>query len=100
MQKTHFEPLLTTDDIMKIFGVSRPTVYRWDKLAHEGRSRFPCSIGDAKQRLRWSREAILAYQNASNSQPTPKIESAGERSRRHVAAMKSLADKGVTLSQK
>ena len=97
--KHTLEPLLTVEDIMMIFLVSRVTVYRWNRLAKEGgRSRIPCAIcGDEKQGLRWSRDAVLAHLNASNSQPTPKVESASERSKRHAAACESLRKHGVKL---
>jgi predicted DNA-binding transcriptional regulator AlpA len=90
----NFEPLLTIADIMKIFSVSQPTVYRWISESRKGESRFPLPIGGRKQKLRWSRESILAYQSENN--PTPqKIESASERSKRHRAACESLAKLGV-----
>ena len=97
IMKHTLEPLLTVEDIMVIFLVSRVTVYRWHRLAKEGRSRFPLAIGDTKQGLRWSREAILAYQNANNLQPV-KIESANERKKRHATACESLRRHGVKIN--
>ena len=95
-----FEKLLTVTDIMTIFDVSRPTVYRWISLSRRGYSRFPLPIGDAKQGLRWNPDDIRAFQNGAN--PPPLIpESNSERSKRHNTAMKSLAKQGVILpSQK
>ena len=91
------EPLLTIADIMRIFRISQPTVYRWLALARRGESQFPLPVGGHKQKLRWSREAIAAYQNANNSQP-PTIESASQRSKRHRIACESLAKHGVKIT--
>ena len=95
----NMERLLTITDIMKIFGVSQVTVYRWIALARQGQHRFPLPIGDYKQKLRWSREVIAAYQNASNPS-VPKIESASERSKRNKAALASLRARGVNVTPK
>ena len=94
------EKLLTITDIMEIFGVRQVTVYRWIALARKGQHRFPLPIGDHKQKLRWSRESIVAYQNASNPQPAPKFESEAQRKKRHGDAMKSLEAKGVKFKKK
>ena len=90
------EPLLSIKDIMTIFGISQPTVYRWIALARRGMSRFPLPVGDTKQKLRWNPADIRAFQNAGNPQ-TPKIESAKNRKKRHDAALKSLRQKGVNV---
>jgi len=98
-----FEPLLTIADIMRIFCVSQITVYRWLDLARQGKHPLPLPIGDGignrkqKRRLRWSREAILAYLNASNPQASPTTESAAQRQRRHSSAMSRLKAKGVRI---
>ena len=95
----NMEPLLTIADIMKIFGVSRVSVYRWIAESRAGRGRFPLPIGGHKQKLRWNRDAILAYQNANNPQPE-KIESAAQRQKRHATAMNQLHSKGVNVTPK
>lgn len=91
--KHTLEPLLTVTDIMVIFLVSRVTIYRWNRLAKEGRSRFPCAVSDTKQGLRWNPDDIRAFQNANR--PPPKIETASSRAKRHVDAMNRLEKKGV-----
>ena len=96
----NIEPLLTVADIMEMFGVSQVTVYRWIALARQGKHRFPLPIGDYKQKIRWSREAITAYQNANTPQPAVRIESASQRSKRHNAAMKSLEKRGVPVKNR
>jgi predicted DNA-binding transcriptional regulator AlpA len=93
------EPLLTIADVMEIFSVSQPTIYRWIALARLGKSQFPLPVGGRKQKLRWSQESILAYQAANNPQPQ-KIESASQRANRHRAACESLAKHGVNVSPK
>ena len=96
----HYDkPLLTIEDVMEMFDVSRPTVYRWNRLARKGRSGFPVSIGDVKQGLRWSREAILAYLSANNPQAVV-VETASQRKKRHSTALKSLRAKGVKVASK
>ena len=96
------EPLLTIADIMRIFCVSQITVYRWLDLARQGKHPLPLPIGDGignrkqKRRLRWIRESILAYLNASNPQ-VPEIESPTQRTKRHNAALASLRAKGVKV---
>ena len=98
------EPLLTIADIMRIFCVSQITVYRWLDLARQGKHPLPLPIGECignrrqKQRLRWNREAILAYLNASNPQASPTTESATQRQRRHTLAVNRLKAKGVRVS--
>lgn len=98
MQKTFLEPLLTVGDLMVFFLVSRVTIYRWNRLAKEGKSRFPLPVGDTKQGLRWSREAILAYQSANNLQSARNIESVSQRKKRHAAACESLRRHGVKIN--
>jgi len=91
------EPLLTVTDIMEIFGVTAVTVYRWISLARKGKHRFPLPIGDHKQQHRWSREAIIAYQNAGNPRAPPKIEPAASRAKRHNDALERLRAKGIKI---
>jgi len=93
------EPLLTIADIMRIYSISQPTVYRWLALARRGEGCFPLPIGGHKQKLRWSRDAILAYQNV-NSPQLPKIESETQRQKRHRIACESLARHGVKVTTK
>ena len=94
----NIEPLLSIRDIMTIFGISQPTVYRWIALARQGTSRFPLPVGDTKQKLRWSPDAIRTFQNANT--PVPKIESATQRTKRTNAAMDRLRSKGVNVSRR
>ena len=94
------EPLLTIKEIMAIFRVSQPTIYRWLVEARAKRSQFPLPIkGQKKQKLLWSRESIESFQNASSPAHEPKIESASQRKKRHNAAMGNLKKNGVKTKQ-
>ena len=93
-------PVLKSEDIMRIFGISQATLYRWISEARAGRNEFPLPIGNGfKRKLFWSRESIANYQNASNA-PAPKIESALQRAKRNTAAMSRLKAKGVPVATK
>jgi len=61
------EPLLKVEDIMKIFGTSRITIYRWVKEARVGKSRFPAPLNGYKRRLLWSADMIARF---CESEPT------------------------------
>ena len=60
------EPLLKIDDIMRLFHVSRVTVYRWIALARKGESRFPLPIFGYRQKLCWHRDDV---ENFCKAQP-------------------------------
>jgi len=65
------EPLLTVEDIMRMFHITRVTVYRWTALARRNQSRFPLPVGGHKQKLCWNRTDIERFclaQSASNGQ--------------------------------
>lgn len=55
------EPLLNIDDIMRMFHVSRVTVYRWISLARRNQSRFPLPVGGHKQKLCWNRADVERF---------------------------------------
>jgi predicted DNA-binding transcriptional regulator AlpA len=65
------EPLLRVEDIMKIFGTSRVTIYRWVNEARAGKSRFPAPLNGTKRKLLWSADRIARFcetEPASNGQ--------------------------------
>jgi predicted DNA-binding transcriptional regulator AlpA len=96
------QPVLHAEDIVKLFGVSRATVYRWIVEAREGRSRFPLPINNGvKRKLLWNRSDILAFQfqNGNGTPPLPETESAGQRKKRYTAALARLRQKGVKISK-
>jgi predicted DNA-binding transcriptional regulator AlpA len=93
------QTVLHAGDIMRIFGISQPTLYRWIAEARAGKNEFPLPIGNGyKRKLFWSRDAIIGYQNASIT-PSPKIESATQRKKRNTAAIDRLRQKGVSVKQ-
>ena len=91
------EPALQIKDIMAIFGISQPTVYRWLAEARQGKSRFPLPINGMKRKLLWNRQDIQTFQHA-NSPPPSNIESAAQRSKRHAVAMATLKRHGVKVA--
>jgi predicted DNA-binding transcriptional regulator AlpA len=96
------EPTLVIQDVMRIFHVSQPTVYRWIAEARAGKSRFPLPINGTdgrKRKLLWNHNDILVFQHANNSQPLT-IESATQRQKRHSAAMERLRSMGVNMVSK
>jgi|GEM_PF-2451342 len=99
--------LLGIADIMKIFGISQVSVYRWVSEARKGNSRFPLPIGDTKQKLLWLAGDITAYcQSRSTAQmsvtvSSPKQHRQKEKSHqeRQAAAHKALAERhGITVN--
>ena len=100
-----FETLLTTEDMMRIFGLSRTSMYRRLKEAKAGRGGLPLPITTgAKRALRWNGEDVRKFlQNASDTpQPLPalEIESAKSRQKRHAEAMKKLERLGIKTPKK
>jgi len=98
----NIQPALHVGDIMKLFGVSRPTVYRWIAEARQGKNRFPLPINNgSKRKLLWNRCDILAFQfQNNNGTPPPEIETATQRKKRYTAALARLQQKGVKISRK
>jgi len=92
----NIETTLTLKDICQIFHIKPVTAYRWVREAREGRTNFPQPINNYKRKLLWSRDAIIAFQNAGSPQP-PKIESATQRNKRHHAACQMLKKQGVKI---
>lgn len=93
------EPVLNIKDIMEIFGISQPTVYRWLAESRSGRNRFPLPINGIKRKLLWNQSDIIAFSNAS-SPPPVKVESAATRKKRHDAAMQMLQKQGVNIEKR
>ena len=63
------ETLLGVEDMMRIFGLSRVSVYRKTAAARAGQSRFPIPIGENKERLRWCAASVEAYCKTRSVQP-------------------------------
>jgi|TergutMp193P3_1026864.scaffolds.fasta_scaffold299992_1 predicted DNA-binding transcriptional regulator AlpA len=77
------EPLLGVEDVMRIFGLSRVSIYRKVAAARAGESRFPAPIGDAKQRLRWLGTDIEEYiKTRSTVQPSAHIISPAKQAKK------------------
>jgi len=56
-----FEPLLGIADIMKIFSLSKVSIYRKVAAARAGKIRFPLPAMDANQRLMWTVSSIESF---------------------------------------
>ena len=54
------EALLGIEDIMRIFNLSRVSIYRKVKEAREGNSQFPLPLW-GKQKLRWNAADVEAF---------------------------------------
>ena len=93
-----------TDVMMRIFHLSRVSVYRRTQKAKKGYGGFPLPIPSGpKQVLRWNAETVRRFlQSADTPQPTspPIIESPTKLSARHTAAMKELEKLGVKFPSK
>jgi len=64
------ESLLKIEDIMRIFGLSRVSIYRRVSEARAGKSQFPLPIGKRKENLRWNATDIEAFcQSRTTSMP-------------------------------
>ena len=55
------EALLVIDDLMKIFGLSRVSIYRKVGEARAGKSAFPLPVFGSKHRLRWNPADVEQY---------------------------------------
>jgi predicted DNA-binding transcriptional regulator AlpA len=58
-------------ELMKIFDVSRPSIYRWASEARRGVGTFPKPLdvcGWRRQQLRWNRDEIMAIVNSDCEQ--------------------------------
>jgi predicted DNA-binding transcriptional regulator AlpA len=89
-----------TEDMMRIFGLSRTSIYRRLREARAGRGGLPLPIPTgAKRSLRWNAEDVEKFMQSANDQPqtspTLEIESVSQRQKRHNAAMKKLERFGI-----
>jgi predicted DNA-binding transcriptional regulator AlpA len=95
--------LLTFRDLLLILQISEPTLRRYIANARRGTGNFPLPVNDGfKRKLLFRPEDIESWLAAGRQQqPVHNFDTASQRSKRHSAAMKSLAGKGVILpSQK
>ena len=96
------ETLLTIDDIMRIFRLSKIGVYRRLRDARDGRGGLPLPIPSGpKQRLRWNVETVRKFlENAVSTPSPPSIESATKRASRNKVAMNALEKFGIIIPKK
>jgi len=93
-----------TDTMMRIFQLSRVSIYRRNQKAREGRGKWPLPIpSEPNQALRWNAATVMNYLQSADAHQTPStplIESPTKRSARHSAAMKELEKLGVKFPSK
>ena len=88
------------EDLMRLFNLTRQSIYRRLREAREGRGGLPLPIPTgAKRSLRWTVESVKAFLQSANEKPQitpmPKIESGNARGKRHAEAMKQLERFGI-----
>lgn len=94
-----------TEDMMRIFRLSRPGFYRRLRDAREGRGGLPLPIpAGPKQRLRWNVETVRKFLDNTDNMPSMPLslptESAAKRAARNRAAMKELEKFGIKIKEK
>jgi len=91
-------PVLKVQDIMKIFGISQPTVYRWIAASRTGTGNgFPLPIGSYRQKLSWSRESIEEFMQSKNV-PQPLVNTSSP-SRQKARQVKTVQERSVAVEQ-
>jgi predicted DNA-binding transcriptional regulator AlpA len=95
--------LLGTADLMRIFGLSRVSIYRKVAEARAGLGRFPLPVSGVKQKLRWSVDNVEAFCQSMNtpspiSAPSPpsKITKSMQERKTQTAAI--LAAHGINVN--
>jgi len=97
------EPLLKVEDVMKIFGTSKVTIYRWVNEARAGKSRFPAPLNGYKRRLLWSADTIARFcESQAVAQPPVSVPSPSKQAKsvqeRRAHTETILAGHGIKLS--
>ena len=96
---------LTVEDLMRIFQLSRVSIYRRLREARAGRGGLPLPIPTGvKRSLLWRAEDVRKFMQSADDEPqtppTLKIESAKSRQQRHADAMKKLERFGIKVPRK
>ena len=101
------EPLLKVEDVMRILGLSRVSIYRKVSEARAGNGRFPLPIGDAKQKLRWNADDVEAFCQSRSMAPMPVMVTSPKQQRpkkqsyeqRQASARQALAERhGININ--
>jgi predicted DNA-binding transcriptional regulator AlpA len=97
------ESLLETSDIMRIFGLSRVSIYRKVAEARSGQGRFPLPVSGMKERLRWNAANVEAFcQSRNESQPVVSVvlSKHEKQSRERLEKVNAgLANHGIVVHQ-
>ena len=65
------DPLLGINEMMRITGLSRVSVYRKVSATRAGLGRFPLPVSESKERLRWCATDVEAYCQARGVLQSP-----------------------------
>ena len=103
---TVIEPVLHIKQIMAIFGVSQPTIYRWLAEARAGKSLFPLPLNGLKRKLMWNATDIEQYMHSRSAPQVPVVSNSKQERRaakelraRNESAQKALAERhGIFLN--
>jgi len=96
------EPLLKIKDMMRIYGMSRVSVYRKVADARAGRGGFPLPLTGYKKQLLWNPDEVERYCQAQPAAPPVNVPSPSKQTklmrerREHTAAI--LAEHGIKLN--
>jgi predicted DNA-binding transcriptional regulator AlpA len=75
------ETLLGVEEIVRIFGLSRVSIYRKVAAARAGLTRFPLPVSDCRQKLRWCAADVEKYCQISTQQPQVIVSSPKQKSK-------------------
>ena len=100
------EPLLGIDDLMRITGLSRVSIYRNVSKARAGITCFPLPVWGPKQKLMWNAAEVEAFFQSRTAPQVPVIKDTKQQRRsskelqaRNEAARKALAERhGIFLN--
>ena len=95
--------LLGTADLMRVFGLSRVSIYRKVAEARAGLGRFPLPVSGVKQKLRWSADNVEAFCQSMNTLPPVNVPSPSKviksMQERRTHAETILAGHGINIKK-
>jgi len=93
------ETLLGVDDLMRIFGLSRISIYRKVSEARAGNGQFPLPVWGSRKKLRWNAAEVEAFCQSRTAPQVP-VKTGKQRRReakvlraRNMSAQQTLADR-------
>ena len=100
------EALLGIEDLMRITGLSRVSIYRKVSEARSGTGGFPLPVWGRKQKLRWNAAEVEAFCQSRSAPQVPVVSNSKQERRaakelraRSESAQKALAERhGIFLN--